>query len=154
VLMEVNRLDVVLVIMLVVKLSVNGVSGVVFSLMMATFSLVLALMMELSSVFFVTISAIVMSTVLFLMVRISPIVDGLVMAVLTFMVAVLTIVVASLTMSKLSITVFVMMAFFMLMLEGGLLIAQILDGVVVTAAVLLSIMDLGVSGLILVGRLV
>lgn len=153
-LMEVNRLDVVLVIMLVVKLSVNGVSGVVFSLMMATFSLVLALMMELSSVFFVTISAIVMSTVLFLMVRISPIVDGLVMAVLTFMVAVLTIVVASLTMSKLSITVFVMMAFFMLMLEGGLLIAQILDGVVVTAAVLLSIMDLGVSGLILVGRLV
>ena len=111
--MEVNRLDVVLVIMLVVKLSVNGVSGVVFSLMMATFSLVL-----------------------------------------TFMVAVLTIVVASLTMSKLSITVFVMMAFFMLMLEGGLLIAQILDGVVVTAAVLLSIMDLGVSGLILVGCLV
>lgn len=152
--MEVNRLDVVLVIMLVVKLSVNGVSGVVFSLMIATFSLVLTLTMMLSSVFFVTISAIVMSTVLFLMVRISPIVDGLVMAVLTFMVAVLTIVVASLTMSKLSITVFVMMAFFMLMLEGGLLIAQILDGVVVTAAVLLSIMDLGVSGLILVGRLV
>jgi len=152
--MEVNRLDVVLVIMLVVKLSVNGVSGVVFSLMMATFSLVLTLTMELSSVFFVMISAIVMSTVLFLMVRISPIVDGLVMVVLTFMVAVLTIVVASLTMSKLSITVFVMMAFFMLMLEGGLLIAQILDGVVVTAAVLLSIMDLGVSGLILVGCLV